>query len=167
MDGNESLSFRRRWLILQLVGTAEFHVLPLALGVGGMAFTLANLNGEWWIALLVCGFLWLPLVAFGAFMSVMFSRDFRRVTVSERQIRLRRLIVGSRWIEVGSLARIVVTDEDPRNVVFVPTSGPSLSLVASEWPTEMPDAIGAYLGVEVDRLGDVDEDVGGTGENPC
>ena len=158
MDANESLDFRRRWLILFIVGTAEFHVLPLAFGVGGMAFTLADLNGELLIPLLFCCFFWLPLAVFGAFMSVMFSREPRRLTVSGRQVRLRRMIGGSRWVDVESLARIVIDDQDPRNIVFVPKFGPPLlSLVAREWPSEMPDAIAEYLGVKVDRSGEVDK----------
>jgi hypothetical protein len=118
VDGNQSLSFRRRWLILFIVGTAEFHVLPFTFGVGGMAFTLANLDGEWWIPLLLCCFFWLPLAAFGA-------------------------------------------------IVFVSKFGPPLlSLVVGEWPSEMPEAIGEYVGVEVERLGDIDKAVGGIGEIP-
>jgi hypothetical protein len=167
VDDNESLSFRRRWLILFIVGTAEFHLLPLAFGVGGMAFTLANLNGELWMPLLFCCFFWLPLAAFGAFVSVMFSREPRRLTVSGRQVRVRRLIGGSQWVDVVSLARIVVDDQDPRNIVFVPTFGPPLlSLVASEWPSEMPESIAEYLGVKVDRSGEVDKAGGGIGEIP-
>jgi energy-coupling factor transporter transmembrane protein EcfT len=164
VGGTDSLSFRRSWLILFIIGTSEFHVLPLGFGGGFTIFLLAGvilagLNGEWlWIPLLFVCFFWLPMAVFGGFMSWMISREYIKLTVSGQQIRLRRLIRRSQSIDVGSLDRIVAYGHEPRTLAFLPKVGPPLlSLDAGDWPSEMPDAIGKHLGVQIDRLGDVDK----------
>jgi hypothetical protein len=147
----DSLTYRRRLLALFVIGTSEFHVLPLAFGIGGIIFTLRNLHDEYLAPLLWCGLFWLPLALFGGLMSWGFSREPRKLTVSGRQIHLRRMIGGTKSIDIESLVRITVQGDDPRTIDFVRTLGsPLLSLTAEDWPKEMPAAIGDFLGVQVD-----------------
>ena len=157
MDGTGSLTFRRPRVseILSLLLLVPLGVLCL---VGSPLAIVESIRTQpLVVAVGMSVFGCCPSWRSGPSCVALMLFSVRKVTVTRHRIRLSWWMRRPRTIDLSSLTHIALYGDRPQ-LVFLPSFGPPLlTLETGDFPAAMPDAIGEHVGVQVERLDNVEK----------
>lgn len=154
---SDTVTFRR-----SVAGEVLAAVIEVPVGVAvtlGGPFVIVNVFRQYnvFAALASLVFGVVPMVMWGFMVLKALVFGDRKLTASHDSIRVRPLVGSTRRCDASAVATLVTYRS---RMAALPRFGPPLLVVGlGDLPARMPAELGAHLGVAVDELGDVDDDV--------